>query len=234
MDTHGLEMSLAGKNLYKANLIPQRKKAILDQVKLAAKRMGQTKIDAEVFQITAGDLIDEIESRYDYYSMEEIESVMKLGAVGRLGDNISLSTRTVISWFDFYNKDYRSNLTKKIKPMTENLLAESTESKPIPMTKEELDNYLDFVLDEFESGQRLYSFVYDTFFNNGLTNKFEEDKERYMRLGKSKISEERSNAISMRVRETIKTSDDDVMACGKIEALKDYLQEIIDQKETNN
>lgn len=228
MSTIGVETTLSGKNLFKNNLIPQRNKFILDEVKLAAKRMGQYKIDPEVFAITAKDVISEVERSYSYYSLEELEEVFRLGAMGKLGDNVSISMRTVLSWLEKYAQEYRAMLMRQIKPSE--LMIEERAGDSRDMTEEEVYSYLDVVVDYYKEGQPMYSFSYDIFANAGLTDLFNEKKEHYMKLGKASIRQMQDNAISSAIYKAIDTGEDNAVKLGKVEALKDFLNQVITQK----
>jgi hypothetical protein len=227
MDISGLQQTYSGKNLFKNQLIPQRNKFLLDECKSAAKRMGQTKVDEEVFVIASKDLISEVEENFSHYSLDEISDVMRRGAIGELGDNISISARTILSWFRVYKTDVRPKLTKKMKPSSAPQLSEGKKESRT-LTQEEVAEYLKFVRECFDSGEPLYSVSYDIFHEAGLTSLYEDNKDKYNARGRAIVKTEKSNISSyddfLRRKDVSKEAESEIRAA-KVEALRDFLND---------
>lgn len=222
-----IKSSIQGTNLYKNQLIPQRKRFVLDEVKLAAKRMGQNKIDEEIFRVAAKDLIDEIERAYFFYSLEEIAEVMRMGATGQLGDSVSISSRTFISWFKEYKQNQRPKLFSAYRSSQTNVLTARSESRDGTLSDEEYKEYKEYVIDEYRKqgdSALLFSFTYDIFKKNGETDIYEDNKEKYDLMATA-LLREKSAAKGRSFNSYV--SEGSVVSQAKVLALKDYLKEIV-------
>jgi len=228
MNTEAVEKSLNGDNQFKNSLIPQRNKFLLDECKDAAKRMGQFNVNAEVFTLAFEGLRDEIISLYSFYSLEEISSVLLLGAKGELGDNVSISFRTFVSWFKEYHNNYRKNLIKQIKPNL-NIKQISSVKSEVPFTKDDAISHLNEVLDDYKIGGNIYGFSYNIFEKYGLTNLYSDNKDSYDSRGKTVVRERNNMSISSYMRKAA-IGEDEIENAGKIEALKDFLDSEIKNK----
>ncbi len=161
MEYSAVQKTLSGENLFKNTEIPVRNAELYKAVKEASRRMGQHSFDSvtqPIYDLAQSDLQYEVEMYYKNYSMEEIKNVLHLGSTGKLGDNFSISSKTVIGWFTFYNNGYRRELIKKIKANpNQKQLPEKTKPK---FTKEDALKHLREAKLDFDEGRPLLSYVY--------------------------------------------------------------------------
>lgn len=115
MNTSPYNQTKEGLNLVRNMLAPQMRLWVSEQLEITIARMGQRLVSKEDRVLTQAviDFIDLIIPTVGHYSQEEVEDVLRLGALGELGDNVSMSSRTVSSWFRRYSTEHRPKIAKQ-------------------------------------------------------------------------------------------------------------------------
>ena len=99
MNTQPLKNTESKVNIWKDTDPAERNMKLNNAIIAARKRMGQHSGDPDVYNMAKMDTIEIINENYSWFSVDEIEDVLYLGASGLIGDNIAISTRTIGTWF---------------------------------------------------------------------------------------------------------------------------------------
>ena len=193
MNTEPFKLTLQGTNLYKNSLIPQRNKFVYEQVESAAIRMGQQNFTKSVMDLAVLDFKMICESRMDYYSLEEIASVLQLGALGELGDAIGMSSRTLASWVRNYQDNYRKKVARYYEDNDVVALHEPEKSKELS-EQEKKDCFEEAYHDYFETGE-ISVFLHDLFLEWGYIPEKCQSLEKHILKAKTRLSEELSKRV---------------------------------------
>lgn len=199
MNTAPYSNSIAGINLVKNMLIPQKNAWLTEIFKSTVARMGQRYAQDKdpVIDFALMDFAKVIIPKFDFYSMEEIESIMVLGATGELGDNIAISSRTITTWFRNYASNYRPKIASKYADDTTKAHQKQLDAPmPVKSTREDIIEHLREVYDDYHNGNMIHSRSYD------LAVKFDVIPEKYHDLepmkirAKSILAEEKGKELS--------------------------------------
>jgi len=210
MNTLPYQSTIEKQNLFKNQLIPQRNAWVFEQVNLAFKRAGQYKVDTDILELVATDMVEELIEKYSFYSMSEIEEILKLGAKGELGDSMAISSRTVSTWLRVYKKDYRPKLAKVSKP--EPLLLPAGQSKR-KLTPKDLEEYIAEMYSQYHEDGTLYCQTYDLFFKYGVMELKDETIKRLIAKAKIRVAQDLDQGVAVGtvdVREFLKRKETDV------------------------
>jgi len=157
--------TLEGQKIWRNQLIPQRNKALADMLLLAAKRMGQNSIDADVYKIAQIDMQNAVNDRLHYFSMEEIEELLRLGATGELNakdaktqNNGHFSAKNILDWVRVYLSDYRPKLAAIHREQAPQLPPAEVRKE---LTEDDIDDYLRDMREHFTETGQTFSFTYD-------------------------------------------------------------------------
>lgn len=186
MNANPYRKTIEGENLFKNQLIPQRNAWILDQVKTAFKRAGQYKADSDIIDLVTTDLKTEIENRFGHYSMDEIESILILGAKGELGETTAISSRSVSGWLRAYEKEYRRFLAAFCKSERKEPLKIE---RPRKLTDEEMDEYIQAMYDQYHEDGTVYSMTFELMWKYGKIELSDKTIDRLKENAKLRVSQ---------------------------------------------
>lgn len=221
MNTQAYQLTRDQKNLWKNELIPQRNKFLADECKLAIKRMGQRSADAEIVRIAILDTQKLIENKFEWYSLDEIKEVLRLGSIGELGENNFFSSKTVAQWFRFYSKDYRQNVARLAKPDTKFL---PKASKPQRLTSEQVDEYEKEMYKLYHEDGTLFSATYDILSRYGRIKNTQAEIKRFLENAEIRVKKEQNESVQkgkttfidyINARENGDTMEHKIDACAK-------------------
>lgn len=184
MKTQSFTKTKEGIDLWKDLPEPIRNGRLHKAIIQARERIGQHNIDAGVYEIAKKDTKEIIEENYSWFSIDEIEDVFYLGAIGHLGDNISISTRTIANWFSTYIFQYRTKIFEYIKSK-QKALPESTEQRRL--TEEELQDFIQNTYEAYHETGYVASFVWDILDKYGKIKNTNEEIKRFLKQAESLV-----------------------------------------------
>lgn len=189
MNTKPYSDTINGINLVKNMLAPQRGNWLVKQWEDTAARMGQkyvASVNAQddfdpVIDIALEDYRDLIIHDYSHYSQGEIADVLKRGAQGQFGENFSISSKAITTWFRIYSTTVRFEIAKAYEQEQSKFTKTLPEPKKPEYTKQDAIKHLQEAYEDYHNGEIILAWSYD------IAVKFDLLPEKYQDLSKTVI-----------------------------------------------